>query len=326
MNRKKNSLILIAALAFAMVMMTPVSAASNWSQENGTWYYNKDGSRQMGWITDGGKKYYMGTDGVMKTGWQLINGDWYYFRENGMMHTGWWKDNGNWYYMKLDGAMLANATAPDGHLMKADGIWNSEIVDPKVTIYNEVGIGKYIVNWETDNELLLGGGNHDIRIVSALLNRCELSELNEKDLAVYHVVKNFVDSEIKDTDSDYDKVVKITKFIWQKAEYSDHHGTPYELLIEGKGLCNAYSRTFKIMANAVGLECYCINSPVHGWNMVQVDGEWYNVDTTESLNGLSASEAKYVLRCDAEYARSAYKVTKSPECTATKYTKSNINE
>lgn len=54
-------------------------------------------------------------------------------------------------------------------------------------------------------------------------------------------------------------------------------------LIYGIGLCEGYSKAFMYLCQSVGIECICVagyaNEP-HMWNMVKLDGEWYNIDVT----------------------------------------------
>lgn len=81
------------------------SSKNNWVQENGSWYYYKNGVKQKGWIQDSNKWYYLNSAGVMQKGWTQVNGVWYYLQSNGAMTTGWQQAGKNWYYLKQSGAM-----------------------------------------------------------------------------------------------------------------------------------------------------------------------------------------------------------------------------
>ncbi len=67
----------------------------------------------------------------------------------------------------------------------------------------------------------------------------------------------------------------------------------YGFLRDGIGVCQSYAYTFMYMARKVGLESYFVISPEkdtdgdevldvagHGWNVVNIDGNWYHVDAT----------------------------------------------
>ncbi|MCL1974835.1 MAG: S-layer homology domain-containing protein [Firmicutes bacterium] len=59
---------------------------------------------------------------------------------------------------------------------------------------------------------------------------------------------------------------------------------PRYIFTEGKGVCEAYAEAFKILMNAVGIECIMVPGEAggedHAWNQVRVDGKWYNIDVT----------------------------------------------
>ena len=69
------------------------------------YYFNNDGTMQIGWQTINGKKYHFNNDGTMQTGWQTINSKKYYFNNDGTMQTGWQTINGKKYYFNNDGTM-----------------------------------------------------------------------------------------------------------------------------------------------------------------------------------------------------------------------------
>lgn len=64
--------------------------------------------------------------------------------------------------------------------------------------------------------------------------------------------------------------------------------TAYDALIYGEGVCEAYTRGYKAIMDRLGIPCVCVygtyrtervNEP-HIWNLVELDGKWYGVDTT----------------------------------------------
>ena len=86
--------------------------------------------------------------------------------------------------------------------------------------------------------------------------------------------------------SQYDTMVNINEYLCNKVTYDDTltHFSAYDALVSGCGVCNSYSRAFKLVAEACGLSCKRItgkgNGVNHAWNGVKVDGRWYQVDTT----------------------------------------------
>ena len=101
------------------------TAQNGWQQNNGKWYYYKNGAVQTGWqkvgnywyYMDGngvmqtglkqigGKYYYLSGSGVMMTGWQTVNGVRHLFASNGAAVTGWHQESGKWYFLKNTGAV-----------------------------------------------------------------------------------------------------------------------------------------------------------------------------------------------------------------------------
>lgn len=64
----------------------------------------------------------------------------------------------------------------------------------------------------------------------------------------------------------------------------DNTGNVYGALIEGKAVCEGYSRAFQLLCKELGLECVNIygtsKDENHMWNCIQIEGEWYHVDVT----------------------------------------------
>ena len=63
---------------------------------------------------------------------------------------------------------------------------------------------------------------------------------------------------------------------------------PYGALVNGKGICEGYTRSFQLLMDLAGIECISVfgnsNNGIeygeHAWNQVRLDGEWYVVDVT----------------------------------------------
>lgn len=75
---------------------------SGWQEENGTWYYYKDGKvLTNGWASYNGTWYYLGSNGkVMKEGWAQYNGKYVYIKNYKPVASGWVVYGGKYYYIK----------------------------------------------------------------------------------------------------------------------------------------------------------------------------------------------------------------------------------
>lgn len=93
--------------------------------------------------------------------------------------------------------------------------------------------------------------------------------------------------------SDYEKIETINQYLCDNVYYPDepyipHDHTPYGTLFSGRAVCEGYARSAKILCDLAGIDCYyvtgyCNNDPVnggHAWNLVKIDGEWYQLDIT----------------------------------------------
>ena len=91
--------------------------------------------------------------------------------------------------------------------------------------------------------------------------------------------------------SDYEKAKRIYEEITGRAVY--HEGKyvqtddeVHSILVTGTGKCVGFARTYKLLANAVGLKCGFREDGAHMWNAVYVDGEDMVIDA--SIVGTSA--------------------------------------
>ncbi len=78
--------------------------------------------------------------------------------------------------------------------------------------------------------------------------------------------------------------------------------TAYGSLVNGKAICGGYSMGFKAVMDRLGIPCVCVQgysihddgtSEAHMWNVVQLEGMWYNVDVT--WNDTTGDNDKWLL-------------------------------
>ena len=122
---------------------------------------------------------------------------------------------------------------------------------------------------------------------------------------------------------DYDKVFAIYQYVTSNIKYdyymaslsgmdlTNYLGTvPYPAEINfaltyKKGVCFDYSLLFKELCCAFGVNCYYANGTAgspHAWNIVEVDGTYYQVDATWDA-GKSPEQYRYFLVSDRTMAR-----------------------
>ena len=66
-------------------------------------------------------------------------------------------------------------------------------------------------------------------------------------------------------------------------------------LVNGKAVCEGYSRAFQLLCKSAGINCSLIKGKADGqqhmWNVVEIFGEWYEVDVT--WDDLEKEEPRY---------------------------------
>lgn len=129
--------------------------------------------------------------------------------------------------------------------------------------------------------------------------------------------------------STYEKVKYVHDYLVENTEYDYTLSkfSAYDLLVNKTGVCQAYAYAFKHIMDKLGIECEYAESPnmQHMWNVVKVDGNWYNVDcawsNTTKIPGSPIGES-YMLKSDSFFRTVGYfdwKTTNNTACTDTKY-------
>ena len=62
----------------------------------------------------------------------------------------------------------------------------------------------------------------------------------------------------------------------------------YGAFINKTGVCEAYSKMFQVLCYSVGINANQVTGVGHMWNVVLLDGEWYQVDVTWDDSGVSS--------------------------------------
>ncbi|MCR4640815.1 MAG: Ig-like domain-containing protein [Lachnospiraceae bacterium] len=98
-----------------------------------------------------------------------------------------------------------------------------------------------------------------------------------------------VDSILAEMGSDWPDLEKVlflhdylvTHCDYQKTKpYSKYDA--YNALVEGEAVCQGYTEAFEYLLQRIGVDGQIVSSAAlnHAWNVLQLDGEWYYIDTT----------------------------------------------
>lgn len=119
----------------------------------------------------------------------------------------------------------------------------------------------------------------------------DASALSEEDKAILEVCRQVLAEEIEDGMSPAEQELAVHDWIIDHADYDQAHGSPnrshpYGLLVEGQAICMGYANTFQLFMDLLDIPCVTVigassdSREDHAWNLVQLDGDWYAVDTT----------------------------------------------
>lgn len=133
--------------------------------------------------------------------------------------------------------------------------------------------------------------------------------------------------EIMKSETDFDKIHSCHDYIVQNYGYDQTKGSAdvYNMLLTGEGTCMAYTGLFDYIMTQCGIESTTAKSEQlnHIWNVVELDGEYYNVDVTwdDPIGGLPFSTShKYLLKSDDYFVSHKHEGRESSvECTSTLY-------
>lgn len=87
--------------------------------------------------------------------------------------------------------------------------------------------------------------------------------------------------------SEYEKVKGVYEYLINNAVYDLSNGgqTICPVLVEGRGVCASYAKSTQFLLQQLGVQAIILdgtarNGESHAWNIVRIDGDFYQLDTT----------------------------------------------
>ena len=124
-------------------------------------------------------------------------------------------------------------------------------------------------------------------------------------------IKSVLKSLKLENKSDYKKVKAIHDYIINLVSYDQSFvkHSAYNALIDKSSVCEGYAAAAYRMFTDSGISSRIItgvaNGGSHAWNIVKVNGKWYNIDLTWDdpimSNGSQVLEYNYFLKSDADF-------------------------
>lgn len=140
---------------------------------------------------------------------------------------------------------------------------------------------------------------HDTYTEIRLLYSFEGEELTEAKRLLQERVDALLEKAPKEK-SKYEKELWLNDMLVQICEYDEdaaeedkvisNEQNAYGALVDGKAVCEGYTRAFQLLCSELEIPCVSVNGTVenansdgegnHIWNAVQLDDDWYYVDVT----------------------------------------------
>ena len=182
-------------------------------------------------------------------------------------------------------------------------------------------IAKTLAVYYTDSTISVGTvEDHDWRYISdEAQEEAErvVDELITSSMSDYEVVKTLHDYLVTHCDYDYRVDTGNMPFVSHQAEGA---------LLKGTAVCSGYAKAYEAMLDAAGIPNETITGYAggyHAWNLVQVDGQWYHVDTTwddPTTQGGDYIRYTYFLKSDKVMVNRSHRDWENVHaCTSTKY-------
>ena len=150
--------------------------------------------------------------------------------------------------------------------------------------------------------------------------------MEEKQLAAVEEAKRIAFSNLTQEMSDKEKAAVIGEVLYASIQYDDAAAEDftknnftfsveyadaqnvYGALVNKKAVCSGFAKSFKLIADSVGLDTRLVigthRGVPHIWNMVQIDGNWHYIDATNNVNEMytkSTYKARFGRAFDTDY-------------------------
>lgn len=157
-----------------------------------------------------------------------------------------------------------------------------------------------------------GGYDYTIRIIPQYYTNAEQEEIVDETVQAFLADAGFTSNtaEYEKIKAAHDYLVANCEYDWRNKALSNRHtkSTAYGALVKGEASCQGYSVAMYRLLMESGIGCRIVtgdatspetgDTEYHAWNLVELDGKWYNIDAswddeTESLAYFLKSDASF---------------------------------
>ncbi|MCR5692221.1 MAG: lasso peptide biosynthesis protein [Eubacterium sp.] len=138
-------------------------------------------------------------------------------------------------------------------------------------------------------------------------------ESRKKGKKVTKLVKKQAEKIQASCQTNYQRIWQTYCYIAKTVKY-DHRKNPYYSawggLVKGKTVCNGYALICYRLLNQMGIPCRFVTGKIkdgkkwylHAWNIVEIDGKWYNLDSCQDDWG-KKPYTDYFLKTDKYFSK-----------------------
>jgi len=154
-------------------------------------------------------------------------------------------------------------------------------------------------------------------------------------------ILSFIKNNFKYNMNAFQKEMKIIEYLTNRVTYNFNALVKPDFrahnivgtFIEKTSVCEGIAESAKLLFDYAGIPCIYISGDAksdngcgkHGWNMVKLEGEWYQCDITWSLRGNNILHYDYINLTDSEMHVNHF-YSGYPECKAVKYNLFRMND
>ncbi len=191
------------------------------------------------------------------------------------------------YYAMLDNAgqalyrqIYANANAVNAVFNPVEPVSQGQLRNVFMAVFNDHPELFWL------NSAYRGRFDRSGTCVEIVLEFNELTDNLEASKARFREEAEKILSGAGNLSTDYEVEVYVHNALLDKISYdlrAPLNQSAYSGLVNGKTVCAGYARAFQYLMTELGIPCYYCTGyagEAHAWNIVRLDGEYYNVDAT----------------------------------------------
>lgn len=229
-------------------------------------------------------------------------------------------------------------TPVDGNAHHGDVIyWYYSLAEEDLQYVQDLAASSYVDIWSSGGKPFVTfqqENNVYMTLPLAISTPEEVAKLQS-------AVESAIASCVKDGMSDYEIAKALHDWLVLNNEYAEDkyavgerpykQYTAYGALVDHVSVCEGYAEAYKKLMDRAGIPCELITGWAngnHAWNIVQIDGEWYHVDTTwddPTPNQEGYVRYEYFLKSDEAMSHD-HNDWETPHgaCTSTRYDNATI--